>query len=183
VVAHPDDEYSFAGSVYRLTREAGWIADQLIVTDGASGYRYAALAEMYYGVELTRGSEGRARLAAIRKEEVRASGKVLGIREHHFLEQHDLGFETNAATAESSNWDRVGILASLADLLRRNRYDIVFTMLPTADTHGHHRTATMLVLEAIAALRKAVNLDRNFIEAIKELTVLGLEALINPGRK
>ena len=38
-------------------------------------------------------------------------------------------------------------------------------------------------LEAIAALRKAVNLDRNFIEAIKELTVLGLEALINPGRK
>ncbi|MDQ5854051.1 MAG: tetratricopeptide repeat protein, partial [Chloroflexota bacterium] len=38
-------------------------------------------------------------------------------------------------------------------------------------------------MEAIAALRTAVHLDRNFKEAIKELTALGLEALIHSGRK
>jgi len=31
VVAHPDDEYSFAGSTYRLTHEASWTADQAII--------------------------------------------------------------------------------------------------------------------------------------------------------
>ena len=38
-------------------------------------------------------------------------------------------------------------------------------------------------MEAITALRTAVHLDRNFKEAIKELTALGLEALIHSGRK
>jgi LmbE family N-acetylglucosaminyl deacetylase len=152
VVAHPDDEYAFAGSTYRLTRESGWTADQVIITDGECGYRYAALAEMYYGVGLTHGGEGRARLGAIRKEEVQEAGRVLGIRDHHFLEQQDLGFESNAAAAETANWDRPRILASLTDLLQRNRYDVVLTLLPTVETHGHHRAATLLTLEAIASL-------------------------------
>lgn len=37
-------------------------------------------------------------------------------------------------------------------------------------------------LEAIKALHMAVNINRNFRAAIKELTSLGLEVLINPGR-
>ena len=52
VVAHPDDEYAFAASTYRLVRESGWIADQVTITDSESGYRYAALAETYYGEAL-----------------------------------------------------------------------------------------------------------------------------------
>jgi len=31
-------------------------------------------------------------------------------------------------------------------------YDAVFTLLPTPETHGHHRAATLLALEAAAAL-------------------------------
>jgi hypothetical protein len=34
----------------------------------------------------------------------------------------------------------------------RERYDAVFTLLPTAETHGHHRAATLLALEAVALL-------------------------------
>ena len=34
VVAHPDDEYAFAATIYRITRELGGIADQVIITNG-----------------------------------------------------------------------------------------------------------------------------------------------------
>jgi len=54
VTAHPDDEYAFAAVVYRLVRECGWSADQIVITNGESGYRYATLAETFYGVSLGR---------------------------------------------------------------------------------------------------------------------------------
>src|ERR1035441_8566576 len=63
VVAHPDDEYACAATTYRLVRELGWTADQVILTDGESGYRYATLAEVFYGAGLTHDGDGRARLA------------------------------------------------------------------------------------------------------------------------
>jgi len=151
VVAHPDDEYACAAVIYRLVRESGWIADQVIVTDGESGYRYAALAEAFYGVPLT-GEVGRARLAAIRKRETARAGKVLGIRNHHFLDQKDLGFAADASVATTANWDRQHIRGFLTALLVRERYDVVVTLLPTKETHGHHRAATILALEAIANL-------------------------------
>src|SRR5215472_128572 len=85
-VAHPDDEYAVAGSTYRLVRESGWIADQAVVTDGEAGYRYATLAEEFYGKRLT-DREERIGLVEIRKEEVTRAGKILGIRRHYFLDQ------------------------------------------------------------------------------------------------
>jgi N-acetylglucosamine malate deacetylase 2 len=152
VVAHPDDEYAFAATTYRLVRELGWAADQVIVTNGEAGYRYSALAEAVYGVALSQESDGRSHLPAIRKEEAVRAGKILGIRRHYFLDQKDSGFATDAASADSSNWDRAGILSAISRLLVRERYDAVFTLLPTAETHGHHRAATLLALEAVARL-------------------------------
>jgi len=152
VVAHPDDEYAFAATTYRLVRESGWIADQVIVTDGESGYRYAALAETYYGEPLMKDGEGRPLLASIRKEEVQRAGKILGIRHHYFLDQKDLGFDTDPSTAKTGNWDRDSIRSFLAGLLARERYDAIFTLLPTPETHGHHRAATVLALEAVSNL-------------------------------
>jgi LmbE family N-acetylglucosaminyl deacetylase len=149
VVAHPDDEYAFAGAIYRLVREQGWIADQVVITDGEAGYRYAALAEAYYGVDLAR---NRDRLCEIRRQEVLRAGKILGVRKHYFLDQKDLGFAADPAAADSNNWDRPRVSATLHDLLRRERYDAVFTLLPTPATHGHHRAATLLALEAVASL-------------------------------
>jgi LmbE family N-acetylglucosaminyl deacetylase len=150
VTAHPDDEYAFAAVTYRLVRECGWTADQIVITNGESGYRYATLAETFYGKSLAGTSEGRANLSAIRKQEARNAGKILGIREHYFLDQQDLGFDTNAASADSSNWDRPYVRSILADTLNREKYDAVFTLLPNAQTHGHHRAATLLALEAVS---------------------------------
>jgi LmbE family N-acetylglucosaminyl deacetylase len=152
VVAHPDDEYAFAGAVYRLVRELGWIADQVVITNGEAGYRYSTLAEIYYGVSLADEAGGRAHLPAIRKEEARAAGKILGIRRFDFLDQKDSGFTDGAASASTRNWDRPRIASFLADRLERERYDVILTLLPTAETHGHHREATTLALEAVAGL-------------------------------
>ena len=99
VAAHPDDEYAFAATTYRLARELGWAADHVVITNGEAGYRYSALAEAIYGVGLTDERDGRSRLPAIRKRETLAAGKVLGIRRHYFLDQRDSGFATDAATA------------------------------------------------------------------------------------
>jgi len=150
LVAHPDDEYAFAGATYRLVRELGWIADQITITDGESGNRYAALAEAYYGVTLTK--DARVHLPGIRREEALRAGKVLGIREHHFLDQKDLGFDTKAAAAESTNWDRALIRGFLSEKLEREKYDLIFTLLPTAETHGHHLAATLPALETVSRL-------------------------------
>src|SRR5580692_2765321 len=87
VVAHPDDEYACAATTYRMVRELGWTADQVIVTNGESGYRYASLAEIFYGASLTHDGDDRARLAGIRKQEAIRAGKILGIRQHYFLDQ------------------------------------------------------------------------------------------------
>jgi LmbE family N-acetylglucosaminyl deacetylase len=152
VVAHPDDEYACAGALYRLVREQGWTADQVVITDGEAGYRYAALAEAFYGVSLAAERDGRAHLREIRKREVLRAGRILGIRKHYFFDQKDLGFSTDAASADSSNWDRPRLAAALYDLLLRERYDAVFALLPTAQTHGHHRAATLLALDAVASL-------------------------------
>jgi hypothetical protein len=44
VVAHPDDEYEVAGTVYRTSKELLGTVDQVIITDGEAGYRYSSLA-------------------------------------------------------------------------------------------------------------------------------------------
>lgn len=152
VVAHPDDEYTFAATVYRFVRELGGEADQVVITDGEGGYRYSALAESIYGVSLTNESEGRARLPAIRKQETLNAGKILGIRKHYFLDQKDSGFGTDASGATTTNWDKPKIVEFLLGLLARERYDVLFTLLPTSETHGHHREATLLALDAVARL-------------------------------
>ena len=152
VAAHPDDEYAFAATTYRLTRELGWTTDHVVVTNGEAGYRYSALAEALYGVTLTREGEGRSRLPAIRKRETLNAGKVLGIRRHYFLGQRDSGFNTDAAGASTANWDRARMVSFLTALLHRERYDAIFTLLPTSQTHAHHRAATLLAVEAAASL-------------------------------
>jgi LmbE family N-acetylglucosaminyl deacetylase len=152
VVAHPDDEYAFAATTYRMTRELGWVADLVVITNGEAGYRYSALAESVYGVSLTREQDGRSRLPAIRRREALAAGRVLGIRRHYFLEQRDSGFATEARYAATDNWDRGAVLGALTGLMHRERYDVVFTLLPTPETHGHHRAATQFALDAAESM-------------------------------
>lgn len=151
VVAHPDDEYTFAATVYRLSKELHWTVDQLVVTNGEAGYRNSRLAEQFYEASLTKEEAGRSRLPEIRKRETLAAGRILGIRNHYFLEQKDQRFTLNPAEALDS-WDRRTISAFLKALIEAERYSFVFTMLPTSDTHGHHKAATLLALHDVHEL-------------------------------
>lgn len=154
VVAHPDDEYYCAATIYRLTQEIGGTVDQLIITNGEGGYRYALLAERLYNQRLTREEVGRAMLPAIRKEEVVRAGRILGIRRHYFLDQQDTSFTLDFEDMLEQVWDRAFLERQLDRLLADNSYDFVFVVLPTQDTHGHHKAATLLALERVAGMAK-----------------------------
>jgi LmbE family N-acetylglucosaminyl deacetylase len=155
VVAHPDDEYYFAATVYRLAQELGATVDQAIITNGEGGFRYSTLAEKYYGLHLTDEQTGRIRLPEIRRRETLAAGKVLGIRHHYFLDQRDQRFTLAAGDAFDQGWNHDRIRQTLARLMAECEYDFVFTVLPRASTHGHHQAATLLAIEAVKQLPDA----------------------------
>jgi N-acetylglucosamine malate deacetylase 2 len=151
VVAHPDDEYSFAATVYSIVRELGGTVDQVVISNGEAGYRYSILAEQIYGLSLSEEQVGRANLPEIRKQESLAAGRILGIRQHHFLDQKDPGYTLDPSQVDAV-WDKKAVRATLDKLLREEQYGFVFALLPSEDTHGHHKAATILALEAVAAL-------------------------------
>jgi N-acetylglucosamine malate deacetylase 2 len=153
VVAHPDDEYNFAATTYRIAGELGGTVDEVVITNGEGGYRYSSLAEKIYGLQLTREEVGRSHLPAIRKQESLRAGRILGIRHHYFLNQKDQQFTVDAE-ATNGAWNVRFVSAFLDHLLAREHYDFVFTLLPTAETHGHHQAATLLALQAVAKLKE-----------------------------
>lgn len=154
IVAHPDDEYAFAATTYRLTKELGAVVDQIVITNGEGGFRYAALAEAFYGIPLTDEETGRAELPAIRRRETIAAGRILGIRRQDFLDQKDAGFTTDG-DAMNGVWDMAFLRGYLRDRLETGNYDYVFTLLPYEGGHGHHVTAARLAVEAAASLPEA----------------------------
>jgi len=151
VVAHPDDEYEVAGTIYRISKELFGIVDQVIITDGEAGYRYSSLAVPYYGIDLTNEAVGRARLPGIRKEEARRAGRILGIQHQWFLNEKDDHFTINAGEA-LHRWHEQRILRVLEQRLSKGHYDFVFVLLPSEQTHGEHQAASILALEAIELL-------------------------------
>jgi LmbE family N-acetylglucosaminyl deacetylase len=151
VVAHPDDEYTFCVAIYRIVHELGGSVDQMVISNGEGGYRYSTFAEALYGFRLTNESVGPARLPQIRKEETLTAGRILGIRRHYFLDQKDAGLTLDPSEALKT-WDQNLIRDSLAKQLTSDRYDMILTLLPNAETHGHHKAATLLALDAVDAL-------------------------------
>lgn len=149
VVAHPDDEYYFAGTAYRIAQELNGAVDQVIITNGEGGFRYSTLAERIYGIHLTDEATGRSRLPEIRRQEVLAAGRILGIRQHYFFNELDQKFTLDAGEALGKIWNCGSVRAKLRDIFTRNHYDFVFTLLPRASTHGHHQAATLLTLEIV----------------------------------
>jgi N-acetylglucosamine malate deacetylase 2 len=152
VVAHPDDEYYFAATVYRLAVERNAHVDELVITDGEGGYRYSTLAAPYYRKSLTTESVGRKELPGIRRKEAINAGKVLGIREHYFLNQKDERFTTDSKTGEKSGWDTNLITESIARVVRKNHDAFIFCILPRTSTHGAHQAAAALTASALRQL-------------------------------
>jgi N-acetylglucosamine malate deacetylase 2 len=151
VVAHPDDEYEMAGTIYKIAKEMAGTVDQVIITDGEAGYRYSFLAARYYGIDLTDEATGRARLPRIREEEAREAARILGIQHQWFLNERDDHFTLDADEALKS-WRTQRVLQELAERLREGHYDVVFVLLPAEDTHGQHKAASLLALKAVQGL-------------------------------
>jgi LmbE family N-acetylglucosaminyl deacetylase len=154
VTAHPDDEALFAGLVYRLAVELGARVELALVTDGAGGYRFSTLAEPLYGKKLTDPAVARQYLAGIRKRELMEGGHIVGIRDYHFLDQPDSGYTQDPDSILTDVWDGAFVLDRLASIMESGHFDYVLTHLPSASTHGHHKSASILAIRAAASVRE-----------------------------
>ncbi len=152
VVAHPDDELVAAATIYRLAQERGEIVDQFVITNGEGGYRYSTLAEKVYGANLTKEEVGRSLLPDIRKRELLAAGRILGVRAHYFLDEPDRENTADPNAVLGGIWDVPRILGALEARIRHEHYDYLMTALPRADIGGHHLAAVQLALRAVEAL-------------------------------
>lgn len=152
VVAHPDDDTDFVGTVYKLTHVLGGKADLCIVTNGEGGYHYATLAEPIYGVKLTQEAIGRKALPAIRKREARAGGAIAGIGKFFFLDQLDKAYTQDVHEVLKNQWDTALVRGRLSQILNDGHYDFVFVAEPTMTTHGAHQAASLMALAAVAAM-------------------------------
>ncbi len=155
IVAHPDDELAFAGTLYKSSTMLGAGCDVLTITNGEGGYKYSTLAERLYGLELTDPEVGRKELPAIRRRELMSGLSVLGARDLFLLNEKDDGYSNDrehVLDAVTSPWNLARVRSSIDRVLAEGKYDFVFTHLPSNETHAHHQCATLLALEAIARI-------------------------------
>ena len=152
VIAHPDDESVFAVTLYKIAKEHHGIIDILVITDGEAGYKYSTLAENYYGVALTDEKTGRRDLPQIRQKELKNAGRILGVSHYYFMNQRDSHYGLDEHDPLDTSWDVKMVNKKLNKLLSSNNYDLVFCLLPDASTHGAHKAASLLALNAVANL-------------------------------
>lgn len=153
VIAHPDDESVLAVTLYKIAKEHHGMVDLFVITDGEAGFKYSTLAETYYNCPLTDEANGRKRLPAIRRRELKRAGDVLGVSHYYFAHQRDDKYCTDERDALDSCWHVQVVKSKLAAVLRRGHYDFVFCLLPDSDEHGAHKAATLLALEEVADIQ------------------------------
>lgn len=151
VTAHPDDDALFSATVFKTTHLLDGVVDLAIMTNGEGGYRYSTLGNYIYNRELDREEVGREYLPGIRKKEVMAGGDIVGIRNYYFFDQVDDQFSLDVSLP-LENWETDWILKRLESILKKGEYDFVFTMLPSEDTHAHHKASAVLALKAVEQL-------------------------------
>ena len=179
VVAHPDDDAMFAGAVYKITHALGGGVDLALVTDGSGGFRYAQLAEPIYGLRLTDEATARRYLPAIRKRELMAGGAIVGMRNYFFLDEYDHAYTENVDTVLTHVWDADRVRDRLRRIMHLGEYDYVFVHLPIQQFHAHHKAASILALEAAAALpaaRRPIVLGA-FVGTVGDSTLLDYRGL------
>jgi len=152
VNAHPDDESGCAATIYKITHDLKGTVDLCLITNGEAGFKYSTLAESWYGLELTDEQIGRTHLPRIRKQEMMNAGKIIGLRNIFFLEHQDQRFTLDINEVFTQAWVPATVKAQIAEILRKGNYDYVFCLLPTPDTHGGHKGASILALQAISEI-------------------------------
>lgn len=148
VTAHPDDDALFSATVFKTTHLLGGTVDLALMTNGEGGYRYSTLGNFIYGRQLDKEVVGRAWLPSIRKRELMAGGRIVGMRNYYFFDQVDRQYTEDPAVP-LEEWDTGYITRRLKEIIREQKYDFVFTMLPHPGTHGHHKASAILLLRAL----------------------------------
>jgi LmbE family N-acetylglucosaminyl deacetylase len=141
--------------IYKVTHDLKGTVDQCVITNGEAGYKYSTLGNAYYGLDLTDPAVGRANLPRIRKQELMNAGKVIGTNNIFFLDQKDAHYGLDEHEPLDTSWDVAWVSTRLKDILMQTRYDYIFCLLPTPDTHGGHKAATLLALRAVKGLPAA----------------------------
>lgn len=155
VIAHPDDDASFAATNYKITHDLNGTVDLVLVTNGEGGYKYSTLAEPIYELELTEEEIGRNYLPEIRRKELEAGGAIIGIRNYYYLNQKDHRYITSEFIHEildSNIWNLEYVRTSIKELINAEGYDYVFVLSATPETHAHHSATAILTLQAIEML-------------------------------
>lgn len=155
VIAHPDDESILAVTLYKIAKEHHGIVDLFIITNGEAGFKYSTLAETYYHCALTNEQQGRKLLPAIRKQEVKRAGSILGISHYYFANQRDDKYCVDEHQPLDSCWNLAYIRSRLSKTLHAGHYEYVFCLLPDAAEHGAHKAASLLALQEVAKLAPA----------------------------
>lgn len=153
VTAHPDDDALFSATVFKTTHLLDGVVDLALMTNGEGGYKYSTLGNFIYDRELDKEEVGRAYLPGIRKRELMAGGKIVGLRNYFFFDQVDKEYSKDIANP-ISRWDTKMINRRLQKILKKHQYDFVFTMTPSEDTHAHHKASAILALRAVKKLSK-----------------------------
>jgi len=172
VIAHPDDETLFAGFIHALTHKINAIVDLVCITNGEGGFRHSAPSEcLYDNLQLSKENIGRQHLPRIRKQELFASGRILGIRKIFFYDQLDLKYDRNVDIVFSEQWNKEEVIQQREQTIKTGNgihgYDIMLIMLPSIESHGHHTASGLLALETIERLRENQTIN------IKIPTVIG----------
>lgn len=155
VTAHPDDETMFPATIFKITRELKGTVDLALITDASGGYN-GLVASTYYNKNLTDSATGRAELPLLRKKELLCAGEVMGIRNFFFFDQLDDFYQLDPTPFfEGKRWDMAFCEKKLNKILAAGQYDYVFCLVPSAEQHAHHKTASILAIRAVENLKTA----------------------------
>lgn len=153
VTAHPDDETMFPATIFKITRELKGTVDLALITDASGGYN-GLVASTYYNKNLTDSATGRVELPLLRKKELLCAGEVMGIRNVFFFDQLDDFYQLDPQPFfEGKRWDMAFCEKKLNNILEAGQYDFVFCLVPSAEQHAHHKTASILAIRAVQNLQ------------------------------
>lgn len=153
VHAHPDDESSGTGGILRLAAKQGHTTVVVTCTNGEWG----DVKDPALSLNPAEHPEDRARLGAVRREELAKAAAVLNVTHLYMLDYHDSGVqgaESNATPHAFVNAELEDVTGRLVGLIRQHRPHVVVTYDDNGG-YGHpdhvmsHR-ATMAALKAAA---------------------------------
>jgi len=153
VTAHPDDDALYSATVFKTTHLLDGKVDLALMTNGEGGYHYSTLGNYIYDRQLDKEEIGREYLPGIRKRELMAGGKIVGLRNYFFFDQVDKKYSEDISNP-LKRWDTDWIKQRLQKILEQGHYDFVFTMMPSEGTHAHHKASAILALQTIEKLPK-----------------------------